>query len=70
MVAINMRKQKFAVMHGSFSADGLRDFLYDLSQGRGSVSLNSMSALPEIQSSAPWDGKDAPVRIFTCIVAF
>ncbi|KAL5962398.1 hypothetical protein TSMEX_009852, partial [Taenia solium] len=61
MVAINMRKQKFAVMHGSFSADGLRDFLYDLSQGRGSVSLNSMSALPEIQSSVPWDGKDAPV---------
>ncbi|KAL5110157.1 hypothetical protein TcWFU_003841 [Taenia crassiceps] len=61
MVAINMRKQKFAVMHGSFSADGLRDFLYDLSQGRGSVSLNSMSALPEIQPSTPWDGKDAPL---------
>ncbi|CDS42324.1 protein disulfide isomerase A6 [Echinococcus multilocularis] len=61
MVAISMRKQKFAVMHGSFATDGVRDFLYDLSQGRGSVSLNSMSTLPEIQSSAPWDGKDAPV---------
>ncbi|VDM17356.1 unnamed protein product [Hydatigera taeniaeformis] len=61
MVAINMRKQKFAVMHGPFAADGVRDFLYDLSQGRGSVSLNSMLALPEIQSSSPWDGKDAPM---------
>ena len=63
MVAINMRKRKFAVMHGSFAADGVRDFLYDLSQGRGTVSLSSMSDLPEIKASKPWDGKDAPVRM-------
>lgn len=68
MVAINSRKQKFAVMHGSFAADGVRDFLYDLSQGRGSVSLSSMTGLPEIKSSTPWDGKDAPVRYYLLFI--
>lgn len=62
MVAINPRKQKFAVMHGSFAADGVRDFLYDLSQGRGTSSLSTLTALPDVENSMPWDGKDAPVR--------
>ncbi|VDD80433.1 unnamed protein product [Mesocestoides corti] len=61
MVAINMRKHKFAVMHGPFASEGIRDFLRDLSLGMSSVPLGTMSSLPEIQSSTPWDGKDALV---------
>ncbi|KAM3176443.1 hypothetical protein ACTXT7_006522 [Hymenolepis weldensis] len=61
LVTVNLRKQKYAVMHGSFSADGIRDFLYELGQGRSSSTLNVMTSLPEIEDSKPWDGKDAPV---------
>lgn len=50
-------------MHGSFSADGIRDFLYELGQGRSSSTLSVMTSLPEIEDSKPWDGKDAPVFI-------
>ncbi|VDL16197.1 unnamed protein product [Hymenolepis diminuta] len=61
LVTVNLRKQKYAVMHGSFSADGIRDFLYELGQGRSSSTLSVMTSLPEIEDSKPWDGKDAPV---------
>nr|CDS34617.1 protein disulfide isomerase A6 [Hymenolepis microstoma]CUU98685.1 protein disulfide isomerase A6 [Hymenolepis microstoma] len=61
LVTVNLRKDKYAVMHGSFSVDGIREFLHELGQGRSSSTLNVITYLPEIEDSKPWDGNDAPV---------
>ncbi|VDN99215.1 unnamed protein product [Rodentolepis nana] len=61
LVTVNLRKNKYAVMHGSFSVEGIRDFLHELGHGRSSSNLREMNSLPEIEDSKPWDGNDAPV---------
>ncbi len=61
MVAVNPRKEKCAVMRGSFAAEGIREFLHDLMLGRASAPLSPITALPEIKTTTAWDGKDAPV---------
>ncbi|MGH0120673.1 UNVERIFIED_CONTAM: hypothetical protein FKN15_035059 [Acipenser sinensis] len=58
MAAINYRKMKFALLKGSFSEQGIHEFLRDLSMGRGSTATVGGGALPNINSVEPWDGKD------------
>lgn len=60
-MVINLRKEKYAVMRGSFTSEGIRDFLHDLVMGGGKVSLSPINSLPDIKPSTAWDGKDAPV---------
>ncbi|XP_029451753.1 protein disulfide-isomerase A6 [Rhinatrema bivittatum] len=58
MAAINSRKMKFALLKGSFSEQGINEFLRELSFGRGSTSPVGGGALPKIYILEPWDGKD------------
>uniref|UniRef100_A0A8C5QDW3 Protein disulfide-isomerase A6 n=1 Tax=Leptobrachium leishanense TaxID=445787 RepID=A0A8C5QDW3_9ANUR len=58
MAAINARKMKFALLKGSFSEQGINEFLRELSFGRGSTSPIGGGAIPKINTVQPWDGKD------------
>nr|XP_033795095.1 protein disulfide-isomerase A6 isoform X2 [Geotrypetes seraphini] len=58
MAAINSRKMKFALLKGSFSEQGINEFLRELSFGRGSTLPVGGGALPKIYNTEPWDGKD------------
>ncbi|CAH2246115.1 disulfide-isomerase A6 [Pelobates cultripes] len=58
MAAINARKMKFALLKGSFSEQGINEFLRELSFGRGSTSTVGGGAIPKINTVEAWDGKD------------
>jgi len=58
MAAVNLKKGKYSLFRGSFSADGVSEFLRDLSYGRGSVLPLRGTTLPKISTVEPWDGKD------------
>ncbi|XP_053315102.1 protein disulfide-isomerase A6 [Spea bombifrons] len=58
MAAINARKMKFALLKGSFSDQGINEFLRELSFGRGSTAPVGGGAIPKIHAVEPWDGKD------------
>lgn len=59
LAAVNVKKMKYSLLKGSFSYDGINEFLRDLSYGRGGTAPLKGSQLPEISKSMPWDGKDA-----------
>uniref|UniRef100_A0A2R8MRC7 Protein disulfide-isomerase A6 n=1 Tax=Callithrix jacchus TaxID=9483 RepID=A0A2R8MRC7_CALJA len=61
MAAINARKMKFALLKGSFSEQGINEFLRELSFGRGSTAPVGGGAFPSIVEKEPWDGRDGEV---------
>ena len=61
LAAVNSRKGKFVLFRGSFSENGIREFLRDLSVGRGSTEPIPNAKLPAIASTQKWDGKDAAI---------
>ncbi|XP_072890485.1 protein disulfide-isomerase A6 [Hemitrygon akajei] len=63
MAAINARKMKYALLKGSFSEQGINEFLRELSVGRGSTSLVKGAAFPKIYNVDPWDGKDGQLPV-------
>ena len=58
LAVLNVKKMKYSILRGSFSEDGIREFLRDLSYGRGATAPVKGAALPEILATEPWDGKD------------
>jgi len=58
MAAVNLKKGKYSLFRGSFSDDGVGEFLRDLSYGRGSVAPLRGASLPSLTTVEPWDGKD------------
>ncbi|WAR17576.1 PDIA6-like protein [Mya arenaria] len=52
MAAINSRKMKYALLRGSFAEQGIKDFLRDLSYGRGSTNPITGDKLPSIEAPA------------------
>lgn len=58
MVAVNYKKMKFTSLRGSFSKDGIYEFLRDISFGRGQTAPVRGAELPKIYENQPWDGKD------------
>uniref|UniRef100_A0A8V0XDR9 Protein disulfide-isomerase A6 n=1 Tax=Gallus gallus TaxID=9031 RepID=A0A8V0XDR9_CHICK len=63
MAAINARKMKFALLKGSFSEQGINEFLRELSVGRGSTAPVGGGAFPKIHAVEPWDGKDGELPV-------
>ncbi|KAM4041854.1 protein disulfide-isomerase A6 [Anomaloglossus baeobatrachus] len=63
MAAINARKMKFALLKGSFSEQGINEFLRELSFGRGSTSPVGGGAIPKINTVEAWDGKDGELPV-------
>ncbi|KAM3931411.1 protein disulfide-isomerase A6 [Leptodactylus fuscus] len=63
MAAVNARKMKFALLKGSFSEQGINEFLRELSFGRGSTSPVGGGAIPKIYKVEAWDGKDGELPV-------
>ncbi|KFB40746.1 hypothetical protein ZHAS_00008173 [Anopheles sinensis] len=58
MAVVNLKKMKYSLLRGSFSEDGINEFLRDLSFGRGHTAPVKGAELPKIHSVEAWDGKD------------
>ncbi|XP_050311632.1 protein disulfide-isomerase A6 homolog [Anthonomus grandis grandis] len=58
MAVINAKKMKYSILRGSFSADGIYEFLRDLSYGKGNTAPVKGSKMPNILKIEAWDGKD------------
>lgn len=58
LAAVNIKKMKYSSLKGSFSYDGINEFLQYLSYGRGGTAPLK-NGLPQILNIESWDGKDA-----------
>lgn len=58
LAALNAKKMQFALLKGSFSEDGINEFLRDISFGRGRTAPVRGAQLPKVMETEPWDGKD------------
>ncbi len=58
MAVMSHKKMKYSTLTGSFGADGVNEFLRDLSYGKGRTSPVKGAAMPKISKRDPWDGKD------------
>lgn len=58
MAVINAKKMKYSILRGSFSKDGIYEFLRDLSYGKGNTAPVKGQELPKINTIQAWDGKD------------
>lgn len=58
MAVVNVKKMKYSLLRGSFSEEGINEFLRDLSYGRGHTAPIKGAELPKIHTIEPWDGKD------------
>lgn len=58
MAVVNSRKMKYSLLRGSFSYDGINEFLRDLMYGRGSSVAIRNGKFPTVEKTEPWDGKD------------
>ncbi|CAN0229310.1 unnamed protein product [Pylaiella littoralis] len=58
VIAVSVEKKAFAVHVGSFSVEGMSEFLTGLTTG--STRTKPLEELPKIVTVEPWDEKDAP----------
>lgn len=58
MALVNFKKMKFSLLRGSFSNDGINEFLRDIAYGRGQTSTVRGEKIPKIYKTDPWDGQD------------
>lgn len=62
LAVLNSRKMKYSLLRGSFSYEGINEFLRELAYGRGSSVSVKGAKLPEVVDSEAWDGKDAKME--------
>ncbi|XP_015109485.1 protein disulfide-isomerase A6 homolog [Diachasma alloeum] len=58
LAVVNAKKLKYSLLRGSFSYDGINEFLRDLSYGRGGTAPVKGADLPKVRETEAWDGKD------------
>lgn len=56
MAVANLKKQKYSLLRGSFSKDGINEFLRDISFGRGQTA--PIAGELQVSEVEMWDGKD------------
>lgn len=56
MAVANFKKQKYSLLRGSFSKDGINEFLRDIGFGRGQTA--PITGDLKVVAAEPWDGKD------------
>lgn len=64
LAAVNIRKMAYSLMKGSFSPEGITEFLRELSYGQGKSAPIKGAKMPEIAKTTPWDGKDMELPKF------
>lgn len=63
MAVVSVKKGKYSLFRGSFSDDGVKEFLRDLSYGKGSILPIRGTTLPKLDTVDPWDGKDGQLPV-------
>lgn len=63
MVVLSHKKMKYSTLTGSFSYDGLNEFLRDLSYGKGRTTPVRGASLPKLATIDAWDGKDGQLPV-------
>merc|ERR1712142_604048 len=63
MVVLSHKKMKYSTLTGSFSYDGLNEFLRDLSYGKGRTTPVRGASLPKLPTIDAWDGKDGQLPV-------
>ena len=63
LAAVNSRKKVFSILRGSFSQDGITDFVRELVGKAGVIIPLKKESLPTIETIEPWDGQDGQVGI-------
>ncbi|GLV37609.1 calcium-binding protein 1 [Carabus blaptoides fortunei] len=63
MAVINIKRMKYSLLRGSFSKDGINEFLRDISYGRGNTAPIKGADIPNIVTTEPWDGKDGELPV-------
>jgi len=63
MAIVNVKKGKYSLFRGSYSEEGVGEFLRDLSYGRGTTAPIKGASLPKISNVEPWDGKDGQLPV-------
>merc|ERR1719400_987083 len=58
MAVVSHKKMKYSRLTGSFGHDGIREYLRDLSYGKGRTDTVKGAKLPKISKVEGWDGKD------------
>lgn len=58
MALVNFKKNKFTLLRGAFSKDGINELLRDVAYGRGQTATIRGEKKPKIYETDPWDGKD------------
>lgn len=64
LAAVNIRKMAYSLMRGSFSTEGITEFLKELSYGQGKSAPIKGAKMPEIKKTDKWDGKDMELPSF------
>lgn len=64
LAAVNIRKMAYSLMRGSFSTEGITEFLKELSYGQGKSAPIKGAKLPKINKTDSWDGKDMELPKF------
>ena len=60
---VSAKKMKYSILTGSFSNDGISEFLRDLSYGKGRTSPVKGAQIPKIDTIEAWDGKDGELPV-------
>ena len=63
LAVVSSKKMKYSTLTGSFSHDGINEFLRDLSYGKGRTSPVKGAKFPPIETIEPWDGKDGELPV-------
>merc|ERR1711899_229545 len=63
MAVVSHKKMKYSRLTGSFGHDGIREYLRDLSYGKGRTDTVKGAKLPKISKIEGWDGKDGELPV-------
>jgi len=65
LAIVNSKKNVYSILRGSFSKEGIDEFLKEVSYGGRSVSTAPLrdSKLPKVVTIDPWDGKDGVLAV-------
>lgn len=63
MAIVNIKKMIYSVLKGSFSLEGINEFIEQVLSGKGDASpIGKYAKLPKINAVEAWDGGDADVQ--------
>ncbi|CAH0558997.1 unnamed protein product [Brassicogethes aeneus] len=63
LVVANYKKSKISVFRGSFSIEGISEFLNDIRSGKGSSLVIKKDKLPKINNVVSWNGQDSTLLL-------